>query len=180
MKKVIALILALVLCLSLCACGGGSSAPKTTGTPLTLDNYKDYLTFRVNVSEPSFTEGLSVSNLNFGNGIRYDSDNGSGFTFVLYDYFNISASAIGVSTNFNYNDVMITVLVKVNYKTVDIDTNVWTEAAEYETELVFDCNIAGNGGESAVLQGTGKNMLGKMMEYSWEVIDISGTVTPAG
>ena len=176
MKKVISLILALVLCLSLCACGGGSS----TGTPLTLDNYEDYLAFRVNVSEPSFTEGLSVSNLNSGKGIRYDIDTGSGYTFVLYDYFNISASAIGVSTNFNYNDVVITVLVKVNYKTVDIGTNVWTEAEEYETELVFDCNIAGNGGESTVLQGTDKNMLGKMMEYSWEIIDISGNVTPAG
>lgn len=177
MKKALSLILALVMCLSLCACDGNAGS---NGNPdeiaLTLENYSKYLSVEAKMYEPSiFDGGLNVQAVNNGNGIPYDG----GSTFYVYKYFLTSLQVKGVSPNFNYNDVSITIRFKGTYKTVDISTSEWDAGNEINSELTVDCNIAGEGSASGEFSGNGGYMLRKMADVEWEVVAISGTVTPA-
>lgn len=189
MKKTFALILALVMCLSLCACGGnvGSNANTTTennanttnGNPdeiaLTLDNYSKYLSVKAYMSDPASMDGLFVGAVNNGQGINYDG----GSSLYVFNHFTSSVQVEGVSTNFNYNDISVTVRFTGTYKTVDINTNKWSSGNEIDSEITVECNIAGEGSVWEKFSGNGGYMLRKMAEVEWEVVAISGTVTPA-
>ena len=194
MKKALSLILALVMCLSLCACGGntGSNANTTTANTttanntnttnensdeiaLTLDNYSKYLSVTAFMNNPASTEGLFVGAVNNGMGIPYDG----GSTLYVYRHFSSNVTVEGVSTNFNYNDVSLTVRFTGTYKTVDINTRKWNGGNEINSEVTVECNIAGEGSIWEDFSGNGGYMLRKMADVEWEVVAISGTVTPA-
>ena len=143
---------------------------------LTLDNYSKYLSVTSVVTDAVDLSGqLYVRNLNNGNGIRYDG----GYTFYLYKYFDRYTRVSGVSTNFNYNDVVVTVRYTGSYKTVNTTTNVWTDGDPINIDVTVECNITGQGSNHGKIQGNGGYMLKKMSNIKYEVIAISGTVTPA-
>lgn len=180
MKRTLSLILALILCIALCACNSDSKkGDETTSNPdeikLTLENYSKYLDITGRMNDPSFTEGTYVGSLNGGYGIAYEG----GSTFYLYKYFNCSTHVEGVSQNYNYNDVKITVRYKGEYQTVDTHTNEWTGGNEVSKEVTIECNIAGEGSFQDKFEGNGGYMLRDMADIEWEVVEISGTLTPA-
>lgn len=170
MKKLLALILAAALALSLVACGGNE---KTKGTELTVDNYAQYLNLIVQGygGEPklSYPKGVDVS----------DS-----FTAMLLNGSIIATLRTeGTSTNFNYNDVRLKVKVIATYnsdslenKFADIRTN--TNTHEFEFEVTTD--ISGTAKQvDDTFKLSGEYTCNEIISVDYEVIEISGTVTPA-
>lgn len=173
MKKSIAIIMALAMCISLCACGGGKDNIK-----LTLDNYSTYLSVDARMYNGSlFEDAVNVQHLNNGHGIPYNERGSS--TFYVYEKLITSLEVKGVSTNFNYNDVSITVRFTGTYQTVDIDTGEWDSGNEISTELTAKCNIAGEGSAFDKFSGNGGYMYDERADVKWEVVAISGTVSPS-
>lgn len=184
MKKTISLFLALVLCLSLCACSssrnssdGTSNGGNSNEVKLTLENYSKYLSITARVNDPSAFDGggLNVQSKNNGAGIPYDGGN----TYYVYNYLNQNVFVEGASTNFNYNDISVTVRFTGTYKTVDIQTSEWDSGNEFSSDVIVECDIAGKGGKSEKFTGNGGYLLRDMADIKWEVVAISGTVTPA-
>ena len=169
MKRTISIFLSLVMALSLCACGG-----KSNETELTLDNYSTYLT--ASVSDPGSEDAVGVHSYNNGYGIPYDG----GSTLYLYNHLNTAVTVVGSSTNFNYNDVSVTVRFAGTYKTVDLHTCEWGDAIPVDMEVVAECNISGNGQASDSFSYNDEcNMDDAMANVEWEVVAVSGTVSPA-
>ena len=156
MKKALSLLLALVLCLSLCACGTGTKADEIT---LTTENYKDYLTVTPHCG-PYGTETIV-------GGKRYCPG--------VWTEVNVE----GVSDNFNYNDVSIVVKIYVTFeKTIDSDYN-YLGSKTMEFEITIDTNIAGDGVSEHGLHTLDYYMRDQSIT-KWEIVSISGTLTPAG
>lgn len=164
MKKLLALFLIVVLCLSLSACGDGS-------IELTVDNYDDYLSVGASISNPSFTDGVHVSY-----GIPYP--NGEGGTYYIYEYLNARLNVEGKSTNFNYNDVVVT--IKFNGKYRSHDLNDWSQEMPIELELTANCDISGCDLVTDKFTDSGSYLHEEAIYADWEIVSISGTVTPAG
>jgi len=171
MKRTISIFLSLVMALPLCACGG-----KSNETELTLDNYSTYLTVSASVSDPGLEDAVGVHSYNNGYGIPYDG----GSTLYLYNHLNTAVTVVGSSTNFNYNDVSVTVRFAGTYKTVDLHTCEWGDAIPVDMEVVAECNISGNGQASDSFSYNDEcNMDDSMANVEWEVVAVSGTVSPA-
>ena len=205
LKQISTLIITVMMLISIVACGststtintaGITTSPNTSETTqattiittvastsnknpneieLTLDNYSKYLKIGAWISNPSSTEGVNVQAFNSGNGIRYDGGN----TYYLFKYFYHSVTVKGVSSNFNYNDIVITIRFTGTYKTVTLNTNEWTDGGEVNTEVTIECNIAGNGSMRDKLEGNGGYMHAEMSNIKYEIVAISGTVTPS-
>ena len=172
MKRAISLILAIMMCLSLCACGG-----KSDNIKLTLDNYSTYLSVDAKMYNGSiFEDAVNVQAVNNGRGIPYK---GGSTTFYVYEKLSTFLEVKGASTNFNYNDVSITVRFTGTYQTVDINTCQWDNGNEINTELTVQCNIAGEGNAFGKFSGNGGYMYDERADVKWEVVAISGTVSPA-
>ena len=159
MKKALSLILALVMCLSLCACGGSS---KVT---LDLNNYQQYIS--VSPTNSEITKGVTVGqypNISRNTALR------------------LSVVAEGVSTNFNYNDVIIKVRFYSSYGTTDLVS--YSKAADAGTKQNFDIvlelspNIAGSGDVVELINAPSNKALVEI-DCKYQIISISGTVTPA-
>lgn len=192
MKKVISLILALVLCLSLCACGtpgNPTEVPETTvpettipettaakGTPLTLDNYDSYLTIKVSAysKEDGDHVRFSVQQYNFGYGMKIPG----GYTWYLYPLLGVNANIKGASSNFNYYDVEVKVKVSVTYESGDPYTGDWKAPETFEKVFTIKCNIGGEGSNGETID-LGKYLHDDMLEYKWEVVEITGYVEKA-
>lgn len=171
MKRTIAIFLSLVMALSLYACGG-----KSNETELTLDNYSTYLTVSANVNNPDFEDAVGVHSYNDGWGIPYDG----GSTLYLYNHLKTSVYVRGTSTNFNYNNVSVTVRFVGTYKTVDLHTCEWSNDNPVDMEVIAKCDISGNGkAEDGFSYNDECNMYNSMANVEWEVVAVSGTVSPA-
>lgn len=160
MKKVISILLVFIMTLSMCmsltACGG---------TKLTLENYENYLTLDVGVSR--HYEDISVGY--WGTQSR---------TTYIYGW----AQSQGASPNFNYNDVKIKVRIYGTYGLTTL-ASIDTEAKsyqEFETFVELSPNVSGTTPEKI----TGENISGNGQaivdyDYKYEIVSISGTITPA-
>lgn len=166
MKRALSLILALVLCLPLCACNN------TGEIELTLENYSKYLTIKANVGEPSIFDG--------GLRLMYDVPVEGGTRSFVYEYFILNLDVKGVSTNFNYNDISITVRFSGTYQTYTLANGKWNFGNKLDTELTTDCNIAGIGSISTEFYPEDGYVLKERADIEWEVVAISGTITPVG
>ena len=179
MKKVLALMLALVLVLSLAACGGGSNSNEIE---ITMDNYSKYLKIGGSIGcNERLDNALGVGSLNGGMGIATPS----GSTFYVYDSIYYSASVSGLSENFNYNDIKVTVKLTGSCKTYEDKKSggvyAFTGSQSFEKDdIEIECDITGNGRfyEEEELSG-GAYTHSEMVESNFEIVSISGTVTPA-
>jgi hypothetical protein len=169
MKKALSLLLALVLCLSLCACG---SKENSNGTELTLDNYSNYLTVSARLGDSG---DVYVGTANMGHGVKFSG----GWTYYLYKELFCAVDIKGVSTNFNYNNISVTVRFTGKYQTADKGTYNWTFGGDIDKEVTVNCNIAGEGYVSEIVLTDKRYVMSDMTDVKWEVVAISGTVTPA-
>ena len=181
MKKILALMLAAALTLSLVACGGGSGAGDTKGvaednksTELTADNYAQYLNLSVKAfsSDPKFS---------YPDGVRV-TDSYKAMMLNGTIYVNMEVS--GASTNFNYNDVTIKVKATVTYYSdtyknyfADIRTNADTHEFDLEavTNISGNCDVIVDKFELP----EGYYTHDYLVSVDYEIVDITGTVTPA-
>ena len=174
MKKALSLLLALMLCLSLCACGEGSK-----DIELTLDNYKDYLEVRTYASHGDDVDPKKVSFYDL-NGKRCGAGRAG-------TYFTLGASVEGVSPNFMYSDIVIEVKATGKYvacKPGDAETSV-VMTDTFVLSVDCDLNVSGTGsGESTekyMIPGglvVPTMMYAHTCEFTYEIVSISGTVTP--
>ena len=159
MKRIISIILVLVLSLSsLCACGG-------KGTSLTRANYKDYIYF--NIREQYIKKSVDVGH--WGSQTR-NTDL----------YFTVWSN--GTSSNFNYNNVKIKLRIYGSYGIADLKSisDSPDEMKTFEIFVELSPNISGQtpyGIDSQKISGNGKAIV--RCEFQYEVVSISGTVTPA-
>lgn len=169
MKKKMAILLSLILIVVCCACGNKK-------TKLTLDNYSKYLSVSAGVYPPGFDTNDSAR---FPGGVPLTDGS---LTFYLYRHLNTYARVDGLSTNFNYNDVVVTVRVDETFRTYDTKKKEWSSDKPISEKYTVACDIAGNGkivGNISEAGGSIANMHEDMATYEWEVVDISGTVSPA-
>ena len=163
-KRVLGCIMIAVMIVTMCSCGNNNEIE------LTLDNYSDY---------------LDVSVSWYGTGEKYFLNNGLKITsnyeaLVMVDSVGMSVEVSGVSTNFNYNDVTITLKIKGNYNCYDflnIDGPEYTY--DYESILTVDTNISGSGSNSDFIELSDHLVTHDyLISGEYEIIEISGTVTP--
>ncbi|MBR2937742.1 MAG: hypothetical protein IKB80_04535 [Oscillospiraceae bacterium] len=167
MKKALSLILALVMCLSLCACGSASKGSTSAEIELTLDNYQKYL--QVDVSCSASGEGVR-----FMNPIP-------GYTGPWYPEILSIVSTKGVSTNFNYNDVVVVIEISGTYDDYHAYENALNSKDNpFEMTITVETDIAGNGKNTDIFKLAYKLVTrNALINSTWKVVSISGTVTPA-
>ncbi len=179
MKKALFLILALVMCLSLCACGSGSGTsenPQNKGTPLTIDNYENYLNVSVSAHASKDDTHLPVSVKKHNNGKGMELPNG--YAWELYPLLYVNTSVNGASTNFNYMDVELTIKVSGEYYPGAPSAGVWGDSTHFERNIIIKCDIGGKAFDNQYID-MGAYIHSDMMEYTWEVVSISGYVDKA-
>lgn len=190
MKKTISVLLVLVLCLSMCACSTGT---KSDGIELTLENYEQYLYVSANAYVQEEYKGNMFV---IGRSGAYD--------FITDDYGQNIYGAVyveGLSQNFNYSNIKVK--VEITGKCYHCDLKAEKDDNEKTLkwsnfEGVATCNkvdITGKGSSHgfvfALPAGRGIPVLsyangvtryyedGDFVNYTYKVIGISGTVTPA-
>ena len=184
MKKTIAILLVLVMALSLCACGGNGKNGGN-GTELTLDNYTDYLKIKPYAGKGG--ELIEVEEA-FWLG-RYNGK----YKEVHDDFFVALIGGISsesVSPNFNYSNVKVTVRFAGTVLTIDRNSdpdNPEKVERTFEFEGTFALTAGGTDKDETITYDLGNYMIpGGAAAYSefepnctYEIIDISGMVTPA-
>ena len=165
MKKIISLLLALVLCLGLCACSSSSNEIE-----LTPDNASKYLNIYVSIVKDHSKE------------VEHDSEIG-----WLGNCWDVQCVTKGASSNFNYNDIYIKAKITITYTRYKDAGYIYNHFDEYDTQTVtryveITPDIAGNGLVNLAPLDLGDyyatNENGKMQK-TVEIIEISGTVSPA-
>ena len=182
MKKAISIMLVLAIFLGMCACGADT---KSNEIELTLDNYDDYL---------KISAYTILSHDSKPNTARYfDAMDGVGCAVTDYSsYMSLGVSVKGLSANFLYSD--ITLEVRATGKFIAVDKNnaynsthtsvYFNETFSQYIECKLDVSGNGNG------QSTGKfSVPGDLVipyhsfypstDFSFEIVKISGTVSPA-
>ena len=169
MKKALSLMLALVMCLSLCACGnsGGSSDEVT----LTMENYSKYLSIDAAVFTPSSSDAA----VNLPNPAKF----GDVITSTVYKYFNLRLNVEGVSTNFNYHDVSVTVRFFGKYQIYNRTAESYSIGNTLLAELTAECNIAGDGSSLTEFYPDHGFVFERQPNVDWEIVAVSGSITPA-
>ena len=174
MKRIISILLCvLFIGLTFCACGSKE-------TQLTVDNYKDYLNVDIKVSvSGSADDSVLASGAILKDGSRFS---GSAFTKLAY-WGEVS----GASSNFNYNDVKIKVKISGTYEGMkNMKDYPFTDYQsigdvpfEYEAEISTD--ISGSGKLETVYVDIPDDVCtdGNLIKSEVEIIEISGTVSPA-
>ena len=181
MKRALSLFLALTLCLSLCfglsACGG-------KGTKLTLDNYDDYLKIRPYIVLPHDIACNSAHS--------FTAIDGAGCMVEDYSsYICIGVKVEGISENFSYSDITLEVKATGRYMAVDpnnTSTSLKTVTLTQTLSQYIECklDISGNGtgkstGKASVPNGLviPYHSFHSSTDFSFEIVKISGTVSPA-
>ena len=176
MKRVLSLTLALVMCLLLCC---SLSACGSKDVELTLDNYKDYLDIRPYISHGDDVDADKVKFYDL-NGKRCGASQAG-------SYFTLCASVEGVSSNFTYDDIIIEVKATGKYvacKPGDAETST---VVEDSFTLIINCDLnvsgAGEGRSTENYTIPGEMVVPAMLyaetiEFTYEIISISGKVTP--
>ncbi len=171
-KKSMVILSVLILTLSiLSGCG------KSKDIELTLDNYEQYL----NVSGSTgttwdFTSGHAY-NVQHRDGLKRTD---GGTSFYIYRQILPTFTVEGVSTNYNYNDIQITIRIYGDYTIYDAREVTVADTCSVDKEIVIDkINVAGEGRYDEVIElpeETGT--IDDYVNLNWEVVGISGTVTP--
>jgi len=187
MKKTLSLILALVLCLGLCACGNTQTMPD--GVQLTTENYSDYMKIDASVGYHDFIEGDYIwFGLLGSSGYKQASK-----VFSTKVGGRICTSE--VAPNYNYKDVKITVkftgTVSIVDKNSGTDNIASVEALPFEFQGTFGLMLSGKDKDEIVAYDLPlpDNMVAVSdssnvprdictIQYTWEIIEITGTVTP--
>lgn len=161
MKRAISILLVLVMCLSMSICLNGCAG----GTKLSLSNYKTYMS--INIHDKYISKGVQVGY--WGNQTRN-----------THLYFEVLSS--GESANHNYNNVKIKIRIYGSYGLADLKSisDSPDETKSFEIFVTLEPNISGltvGGVDSQKISGDGKAIVSCNFQY--EVVSISGTVTPA-
>jgi hypothetical protein len=167
MKKPLSLILAFVLCLSMCACGT-SEEKESNEIKLTAENLGTYIRVEKQYIQPDTLSYLSATELTLGVEIN------------------------GASSNYNYNNVSITYKVSDTWECTGIVLNEGAcipcgRQQHTEFTITVKTDISGYGvardtyPASAFACDEHKDVInGLGSEYSWEIISVTGTLTPVG
>ena len=167
--------------MSLVACGGNG------GTELTVDNYSKYLEISSYFIDSDKADGIIVSALNYGEGLQTKN----GYVSHVYNIMDIVASVSGLSQNFNYNDIKITCKLTGTYGTYESEPAGtmhelnyiygFSGSGTFSKEIVIECDISGNGYTSEEVINLSNRLYTskEAIDYTLEVVSISGTVTPA-
>lgn len=187
MKRILAFVLSLLMVLPLCACGG-----EDKGVEVTLDNYSEYLEVKVFIEPPDwgapFEKGeeddvLNVRSINNGKGISLPGLNCT--TLYVYKCVHPFVNVAAVSQDYNFKDLTVTVKINGTYQTVGQNSNwEWIEAGMIDMPITVKCDTAGKGYSRMSIYPNNYPdndgyMHEKMMDYDWEIVEITGTVVPA-
>lgn len=174
MKRILSVVLCvLFIGLTFCACGGKE-------TPLTVENYKDYLNVEINVSTSlSADDNVLASGAILKDGSRFV---GSAFTKLRY-WGEVS----GASSNFNYKDVKIKARIFGTYEGMknmkDYPFSDYQSIGDipFEYEAEISTNISGSGKLETVYVDIPDDVCtdDSLINSDFEIIEISGTVSPA-
>ena len=148
--KVVALIMAMLIFTQVCGC---SKQEEKQSIPLTLENYQDYLDIVVSCNVT-------------GDGVKED-----GYAFLWYKDIECNAVISGVSSNFNYNNVVVEIQI------VGEASAIYGSDSEISETITVTCNVAGGGSES-VISTLRKATYQKGINASYDVISVSGSLTP--
>ena len=190
MKKTVSLILVLVMCMSMCIC---FSACGNNSIKLTLENYKQYITISASASAQSKEyEGNSFL---IGKYAGLDVVT-SKYAKNIYGYVYVE----GKSQNFNYSDIKVVVEITGKYRHCDLSATKNSSASTLRWETFnlkatcdsVDITGCGSGkGQLPLPAGRGIPVLNygngntryyeeaDFFEYTYKVVSVSGTVTPA-
>ena len=138
---------------------------------LTMDNYAQYLDVKL-VQKLSGQHGY-ITDICLETS---DAKNKSSW----YKKIEYKASVKGASTNYNYNDVVVSVIASGTYDTYDLEEGQWVRKNNNPIDLKFDVktNIAGDGsGEEIIISD--RWIHETLVNATFEVVAVSGTVTPA-
>jgi len=182
MKKVLAMLLTFAMCLGMCACGGAQKDDDSI--ELTIGNYNDYLD--INMTIANYVDPEDPYAYYYPTDIKNSHGDivGYGYTEVKFGF-----EVEGVSSNYNYNDVVITGRFNGDYEGFSFW---WDENDDYisidepfEFDITVKTNIAGNGDNFYILEMDGNHPKGHYytskdyFKCDFEVVEVSGTVTPA-
>jgi|GEM_PF-4503916 len=186
LKRVFVISLVLVFGLLFVACGNESTSTDNSATPtqkedpnaieLSVDNYSKYL----NVSEliycnsSPFEGGHAVAVGGYGVKVP------GGSALYLGDQFDCIARVSGASTNFNYNDVIIRFKCFGSYEELNDLKGTSNGRKAFDCEVVVECNIAGEGkAKETIIMPSGKYTHESYIDSLWEVVSVSGNITPS-
>ena len=185
MKKAISILLVIVMCLCMCACG-----EKSNEIELTLDNYDDYVEIHAGI---------------YGRqAVKTDNDYwlgaySQGYKFVeneFYTGYEGSLDTEVVAPNFNFHNVTVKIHFTGNVLAILEDSNPdspTTTNYSIDFDDTFELNVGGTLKEDeGKIIDLPQNLLilnnfwsanydGKyeIKNVNWEIIEISGTVSPA-
>ena len=193
MKKAITLLLAGVFLILLCSCGVSkvgstkdSNTVESTKDPnaieITAENFDKYFntSYYCNCSDIFDGKAVGVSGV-FG---QYGFDLGTG-TSTLYFYKGIDTISVyveGASSNYNYNDIVVTFKCSGTYKEIVgiSSSSKIGDAKDFSVELTVECNIAGEGAANTEYTLPADHYThSDLIDAHWEIVSVSGTVTPA-
>lgn len=184
MKKAISILLVLVMCLSMCACG----ETETNEIKLTLDNYDDYLNISAGVHGVEEVE----TDKDYWLGAYYQ-----GYKYVhdkFYTAYCGSVSTKVVAPNYNFHDVTLKIRFTGKVLAVMENSDPKSPTTMYHNigfEDTFELNVGGTvKNKEALIIDLPENTLilsqwsdeynGKYnIQITWEIVEISGTVSPA-
>lgn len=198
MKKIFSLLVVLAIICSLCSCDTTVQPQTSSGTDDSIKHNSETDDDSIKLTVDNFEKYIKLVNQQcYGQG-KYEciDDFGKKATLNWHDKIHASVELEGISSNFNYNDIKIVYKVTGSYrrfakkpyeliKSLDVgrgqiqytDTTMVTES--FEIEVVVDTDICGNGTESMDYQIPGGYRTDSSeISYKFEVIGISGTVTP--
>lgn len=138
---------------------------------LTMDNYAQYLDvdlWQKYGGEHGYFKHVCLEQYNA-------RDTNTWWKEIVYE-----ASVKGASTNYNYNDVVASVIASGTYDTYDLEEGQWVRKNNNPIDLKFDVktNIAGDGnGKEKIISD--RWIHETLVNATFEVVAVSGTVTPA-
>ena len=176
MKRTVALLLALflVMALSLCACGGDK-------TKLTMDNYETYL-------------DIDCSSKLGGAKDYGEIMGGRHIGSSIYTTIGATLTVNGKSDNYNYHNVSVTakitghyipfsekVMEQLNRNEITMENYVYSHLEPVDITLTANTDIVGHGSDSHTIQLPSDLWLlkGGADSLTYEIVDVSGTLTPA-
>ena len=167
MKKVLLSIFGLTF-IVLCLAGCG-----TKNIKLTKDNANQYLDISVKCYPMDLNDRYGVKNIKITD---------SFYANQLSKSFSGTLKVLGTSTNFNYDNVSLKVKIRGTYKAYKKDSD-YKETVTKDFELILESkpNISGNADTVSEKVQLEDNLLTHeyLIDYDYEIIEISGNVSPA-
>ena len=150
------------------------------GIKLTMDNYEKYLNI-------SCSRNLS-GGMSYGRAMGMGKDVGGS----VYTSIESSLSVSGKSDNYDYNDVVVIAKISgyyiafsqddmknINKGNTTLEEYYKSHMEPIDITLTADTDILGKGSDSSILKIPGdKWVMDTSVEIGYEIIDISGTMTP--